>query len=62
MHVDAFDDLTLQAYCIKKGVEPGSFKLCFNGERINPQAWPGLVDMVDDDLIDAFAEQLGGTA
>jgi small ubiquitin-related modifier len=62
MRVDASCDLTLQAYCSKKGVEPGSFRFVFNGERINPQAWPGLVDMVDDDMIDAFAEQLGGMA
>ena len=52
----------MQAYCSKKGVEAGSFRFVFDGNRICPQAWPGELGMEDDDVIDAFSEQLGGTA
>lgn len=52
----------LQAYCGRKNVEPNTFRYVFDGEFINPEAWPSLLEMEDNDSIDAFIEQRGGLA
>ena len=43
-------------------MEPNTFRYVFDGEFINPEAWPSLLEMEDNDSIDAFIEQRGGLA
>ena len=50
----------LQAYCSRKEVAPETYRYVYDGEYINPEAWPSLLEMEDNDSIDSFIEQRGG--
>lgn len=46
--------MPLQAYCSRKGVEPETYRYVYDREYINPEAWPSLLEMEDNDSIDSF--------
>ncbi|KAG2447318.1 hypothetical protein HYH02_007648 [Chlamydomonas schloesseri] len=48
------------AYCNKKGVDPGSVRFLFDGQRIANESTPEQLDMQDGDVLDCVIEQVGG--
>ena len=50
----------MDAYCKRQGMNSGSLRFNFDGERINPQSTPLSLGMEDKDVIDALQEQTGG--
>lgn len=49
-----------KAYCERKGVSPQSIRFLFDGQRVNDDDTAEKLDMVDDDVIDALLQQVGG--
>ena len=54
-----FDKL-FTAFCTKRGTDKASTKFLFDGARLNGEQTPADMDMEDDDVIEAFLEQVGG--
>ncbi|KXZ55767.1 hypothetical protein GPECTOR_2g1317 [Gonium pectorale] len=48
------------AYCNKKGVDPGSVRFLFDGTRVAAQSTPEDLGMEDGDVLDCVIEQVGG--
>lgn len=49
------------AYCIKKVVDPGSYRFFLEGVRLSPESTPAEHGVEDQDVIEAFIEQQGGS-
>lgn len=49
-----------KAYCDRKGVSPQSIRFLFDGQRVNDDDTAEKLDLVDDDVIDALLQQVGG--
>merc|ERR1712039_908726 len=49
------------AYCERQGVSLDSIRFLFNGQRIQPEQDPSVLDMEDNDVIDAVLAQVGGS-
>jgi small ubiquitin-related modifier len=49
-----------EAYAAKTGVNENSFRLLFDGVRINENETPKMLEMVDGDQIDALIQATGG--
>ncbi|KAI0084533.1 ubiquitin-related domain-containing protein [Irpex rosettiformis] len=43
------------------GVQPGTFKFTFEGNRILADQTPAELEMEDEDVIDAHLQQIGGS-
>ena len=50
----------IKAYANQKGIAENSFRLMYDGTRVNAQDTPKTLEMQDDDQVDAIVEQLGG--
>jgi small ubiquitin-related modifier len=48
------------AYAQRKGVNPGALRFLLDGQRINGDQTPKLLDLEDQDQIDCLLEQQGG--
>lgn len=49
----------MKAFCSKQGLQFGTVKFLFDGNRIQPTQTPADLDMEDLDVIDAQMEQQG---
>jgi small ubiquitin-related modifier len=50
-----------QTYAAKKGVQVGSIRFLLDGERIEADSTPKMLELEDQDQIDCVLEQTGGT-
>lgn len=48
------------AYAVRKGVQPNSLRFLLDGERINADDTPKMLELEDQDQIDCVLEQSGG--
>jgi small ubiquitin-related modifier len=48
------------AYAQRKGVNAGALRFLLDGQRINGDQTPKLLDLEDQDQIDCLLEQQGG--
>jgi len=48
-------------YAARKGVEATAMRFMLDGENIDPEATPAGLDLDDDDQIDCFLAQVGGS-
>ena len=49
-----------KAYADRKGVAMKSYKFFIDGQRVNDDHTPKMLELVDDDIIDAMIDQEGG--
>ena len=49
-----------QAYCQRKGVEAKSVKFLFEGKRVKETDTPKMLELEENDQIDAMIEVVGG--
>jgi small ubiquitin-related modifier len=47
-------------YATRRGVQPSSLRFMLDGERIDPNMTPKMLEMDDQDQIDCMLEQTGG--
>lgn len=50
----------MEAYCSRQGVQQASVRFLYDGERLKDDQTPESLNMEDDDVIDAVAQQTGG--
>lgn len=50
----------IEAYASRKGIATNAFRFMFDGQRIQGEVTPKMLEMEDDDQIDAFLETVGG--
>ena len=48
------------AYATRRGVQEGSLRFMLDGERIDPDQTPKMLELEDQDQIDCLLEQTGG--
>lgn len=48
------------AYASRKGVDPNSLRFLLDGDNVDPNATPKMLELEDQDQIDAVLEQVGG--
>jgi small ubiquitin-related modifier len=48
-------------YATRRGVQPSSLRFMLDGERIDPNTTPKMLEMDDQDQIDCMLEQTGGS-
>jgi small ubiquitin-related modifier len=48
------------AYIARKGVNPGSVRFLFDGQAVQGSSTPKMLEMNDEDQIDAVLQQVGG--
>ncbi|KAL7529152.1 hypothetical protein ACHAXR_004106 [Thalassiosira sp. AJA248-18] len=48
-------------YAARKGVEANAMRFMLDGENIDPESTPAALDLDDDDQIDCFLAQVGGS-
>lgn len=48
------------AYASRKGVDTSSLRFLLDGEIVDPNATPKMLELEDQDQIDAVLEQVGG--
>ncbi|KAF4635690.1 hypothetical protein G7Y89_g2419 [Cudoniella acicularis] len=51
----------MAAYCKAQEIDIGTRRFLFEGHRIQKDDTPQSLEMEDDDMIDVFVEQQGGT-
>ena len=49
-----------QTYANRKGVQLSSLRFLLDGERIEPEQTPKMLELDDQDQIDCMLEQSGG--
>lgn len=49
------------AYASRKGVQTDSVRFTFDGQRVNKEDTPKMLELQDDDVIEAHVEQTGGS-
>ena len=49
-----------ETYASRKGVQPGSIRFLLDGDRIQPDDTPKMLELNDQDQIDCMLEQSGG--
>jgi len=49
-----------EEYAKRKGIQTGSLRFLFDGERIEPDQTAKMLELVDDDQIDCMLYQIGG--
>lgn len=49
-----------KSYAERSGVPVNTLRFLFDGNRINDEDTPKSLEMVKDDVIEVFSEQLGG--
>ena len=47
-------------YFARKGIDPQTMRLTFDGIRVTPESTPKMLEMEDGDQIDASLVQTGG--
>lgn len=50
----------MDAYCARQGLNTGSVRFSFDGERLIGKETPEQLGMNDQDIIDCHIEQTGG--
>ncbi|CAF1464402.1 unnamed protein product [Rotaria magnacalcarata] len=50
-----------KSYAERQGVTVSSLRFLFDGKRINDDETPKLLEMEDNDTIDVYQEQVGGS-
>ncbi|CAF1129076.1 unnamed protein product [Adineta steineri] len=50
-----------KSYAERQGVAVNSLRFLFDGKRINDDETPKLLEMEDNDTIDVYQEQVGGS-
>lgn len=48
------------AYASRKGVDASSLRFLLDGDNVDPNATPKMLELEDQDQIDAVLEQVGG--
>ncbi|EGC32393.1 hypothetical protein DICPUDRAFT_155644 [Dictyostelium purpureum] len=51
----------MDAYCQRQGLQQGSVRFLFDGQRVKDDATPISLDMDNDDAIDVVLQQTGGS-
>lgn len=51
----------MDAYCKRVGKSPSDVRFLFDGHRINNDDTPEMLEMEEDDEIDAMVQQTGGS-
>ena len=51
----------MTAYCERKQLSPTSIRFLFEGQRVQDEQTPDTLAMEDNDVIDALAQQTGGS-
>ncbi|CAF1523618.1 unnamed protein product [Rotaria sordida] len=51
----------IKSYAKRQGVAVDSLRFVFDGKRINDDETPELLEMEDNDIIDVYQEQIGGS-
>jgi small ubiquitin-related modifier len=49
------------AYAVRKGVDPSSLRFLLDGDNVDPNQTPKMLELEDQDQIDCVLEQVGGT-
>jgi small ubiquitin-related modifier len=49
-----------ETYAQRKGVQSSSLRFLLDGEKINPDSTPKMLELDDQDQIDCMLEQTGG--
>jgi small ubiquitin-related modifier len=49
-----------ETYAQRKGVQASSLRFLLDGERIEPESTPKMLELDDQDQIDCMLEQSGG--
>jgi len=49
-----------QAYCQRRGVDLKSVRFMFDGQRVQPDVTPKMLELEENDQIDAMIEAVGG--
>ncbi len=52
----------MEAYCTRQGMAANAVRFLYDGERLREDATPASLNMEDQDVIDAVAQQTGGAA
>lgn len=50
-----------ETYAQRKGVQASSLRFLLDGERIEPDSTPKMLELEDQDQIDCVLEQTGGS-
>jgi small ubiquitin-related modifier len=50
----------MTAYAQRKGLQPSALRFLVDGERINADDTPKMLELEDQDQVDAVLEQSGG--
>jgi small ubiquitin-related modifier len=50
----------MEAYCSRQGLPANQVRFLYDGERLKDDATPAVLNMEDQDVIDAVAMQTGG--
>jgi small ubiquitin-related modifier len=50
----------MEAYCSRQGLQVGNVRFLYDGERLKDDSTPESLNMEDNDVIDAVAQQTGG--
>jgi small ubiquitin-related modifier len=50
-----------ETYATRKAVNKDSLRFMLDGERVDEDSTPKMLELEDDDQIDCFLEQTGGT-
>mmetsp|Transcript_53425 Transcript_53425/g.130003 ORF Transcript_53425/g.130003 Transcript_53425/m.130003 type:complete len:94 (+) Transcript_53425:1297-1578(+) len=48
------------AYAQNKGIDASAVRFLFDGDSVNPDSTPKMLEMEDGDQIDCLLEQIGG--
>jgi small ubiquitin-related modifier len=48
------------AYASRKGVDPASLRFLLDGDNVDPNQTPKMLELEDQDQIDCVLEQVGG--
>ncbi|NP_001279493.1 small ubiquitin-related modifier 3-like [Callorhinchus milii] len=51
----------MKAYCERQGLQIRQIRFRFDGQPINETDTPAMLEMEDEDTIDVFQQQTGGT-
>uniref|UniRef100_A0A914C732 Small ubiquitin-related modifier n=1 Tax=Acrobeloides nanus TaxID=290746 RepID=A0A914C732_9BILA len=51
-----------KSYAERTGVNVGSLRFLFDGRRINDEDTPKTLEMEEDDVIEVYQEQVGGSS
>ncbi|XP_064404754.1 small ubiquitin-related modifier 3-like [Halichondria panicea] len=52
----------MQAYCDRQGFQLSTIRFVFDGNSVGPECTPNALEMDDEDTIEVFQQQTGGSS